>query len=1030
MSIELKCFESEFSDNIIHLKMSYNSSVDIAGIQFTLNFPTNLIESVSYSSDNNYPNFTSKCNSDAGSGSDYIKTIFFSETSGNTLPQTNGSDVVFSEVVLNLRSDVSLPRSINLTFSETICGDIIATEVPSSGINKLVDGLRPYNIADIAYTNNSNQNKDGYDTTNSDDLYDLCEIFTGFICTDFIIAGGGPSGIMTAYTISQYNPNARIILLEKHDLTFEDYKASYENVYTYPVVQNSNEYAHLFSSQPDDEGNTKKVWCGRGLGGGTNHFGLQYIDDEDLINACGYETWLNYPIIGNIREKLNDILQPHQYEDTFQSLGSSYGPHRRLELYNVSKRINKIYSESEPTPSSNTLRLLPGKLINENPNIKIVYSTSVNKVNFSTGQGSEVVSLEDFNSKMYVANKNYILCAGAIQTPVILQRSGIDCGNKIYDHAAFNLVYGKYSINQETVGQTPSIGDAVNETFVLNTTSLKAINDAADDVCLLKINNKAGIWSLYYWATGPTQGAVTSPWTSSNKHPGGASYILSYKTSSNQTMNFPHGSNYWNHAVNNDYIRTVGNDGDTVNWSDVRTVLLNSGASIASLSNGGPIYDALFSPTGGTLETTLIPQTLYNRNEDVISCQQGLDDTDYKWQTYLTLNYPTLEENIIVTFAQSKNLTGNGSVKKNGDGDTDPIVILNHIEDVGGNTTNYTDDLYNAFEYTHNIMTNDTTTTYMGYKLVNTLNYQDSEVLNQTFNLPKETLVNYVFPTLGIDSIYHYHGTCAVGEVVDTNQKVIGKNNLYIGDVSVLDKPWGGSTSFPALVTGYICGSNFMRDNIRVEFYDYETNTASDIPNFDGNTNSIDIVIYNPTDLPVYGFSGYGPYENDFFLYCKLRIPGSSLYDAIPGEPFSDGLEIDIPDGYFEFYPDEPVPNKPSYNIYSLDSLGVLQNGISSSSPELLDFDSDYFYSASRYFLIHTACLNTGNKRVYLRIDLTKGIQNNILNNDTILAINIDNDNDNNATNPGDINNELLITLSNIEPEPEPEPEPEAVIDS
>ena len=51
-------------------------------------------------------------------------------------------------------------------------------------------------------------------------------------------------------------------------------------------------------------------------------------------------------------------------------------------------------------------------------------------------------------------------------------------------------------------------------------------------------------------------------------------------------------------------------------------------------------------------------------------------------------------------------------------------------------------------------------------------------------------------------SIYHYHGTCK--NLVDSQQRVNGKTNLFIGDISVLSKPWGGSTSFPALVTGYI----------------------------------------------------------------------------------------------------------------------------------------------------------------------------------------------------------------------------------
>ena len=37
----------------------------------------------------------------------------------------------------------------------------------------------------------------------------------------------------------------------------------------------------------------------------------------------------------------------------------------------------------------------------------------------------------------------HALTTGAIQTPAILQRSGITCGNTLYDHAGFTLLYKK-----------------------------------------------------------------------------------------------------------------------------------------------------------------------------------------------------------------------------------------------------------------------------------------------------------------------------------------------------------------------------------------------------------------------------------------------------------------------------------------------------------------------------------------------------------------------------------------------------------
>ena len=35
-------------------------------------------------------------------------------------------------------------------------------------------------------------------------------------------------------------------------------------------------------------------------------------------------------------------------------------------------------------------------------------------------------------------------------------------------------------------------------------------------------------------------------------------------------------------------------------------------------------------------------------------------------------------------------------------------------------------------------------------------------------------------------------------------------NNLYIGDISILKELWGGSTSVPALITGYITAEKII----------------------------------------------------------------------------------------------------------------------------------------------------------------------------------------------------------------------------
>ena len=67
------------------------------------------------------------------------------------------------------------------------------------------------------------------------------------------------------------------------------------------------------------------------------------------------------------------------------------------------------------------------------------------------------------------------------------------------------------------------------------------------------------------------------------------------------------------------------------------------------------------------------------------------------------------------------------------------------------------------------------------------------------------------------NSIYHYHGTCKQDEVVDNNHKVLGKENLYLGDASVLSYPWAGSTSVPSAVAGYVTALGIINELLKTE---------------------------------------------------------------------------------------------------------------------------------------------------------------------------------------------------------------------
>ena len=481
-------------------------------------------------------------------------------------------------------------------------------------------------------------------------------------------------------------------------------------------------------------------------------FGLQYIDQDDLVNSSFQEDISIYQSIANITnaqkynyDNTNGIKTPNSaYFDLKESIDLSSNE-LNMNFYN-----NKVYSSDLQTSN----RLLLGDLLQDLSNVTILYNQKISNIEFYNDVATNVIN---FNNEKYYG-KEFILCAGAIQTPAILQRSGIDCGNKLYDHGGFTITYGKLQ-PQETTTTEPYSG---NGDFELNTTNLE------------KINTHSNRSVFYVTGSGVDSNDINKVYDFTNwasSHPGG-SYAIT-KWSTNYNLQYPHDLSRWNSYKSN-FIE-IGTYENIINYANLPENLKSQA-----------LYDDLF-PDETTTTTTYVPVDLGFESQNIVSHVQTRD-ANLNWQTYYSI-IPGLENTLILTHALSNSLTGLGSVKINSSDNVNPDVTINYL---GNNETTYIDYLEEAFTKNHQLLTQ------QGYTLLQPA-YSNLDT--------SEKIRTYIISQ--INSIYHYHGSCAIGDVVDKNQKLYNKSNVYIGDISVLNKPWPGSTSVAALATGYKCALNF-----------------------------------------------------------------------------------------------------------------------------------------------------------------------------------------------------------------------------
>ncbi|KAH7657506.1 Protein Hothead-like protein [Dioscorea alata] len=107
-------------------------------------------------------------------------------------------------------------------------------------------------------------------------------------------------------------------------------------------------------------------------------------------------------------------------------------------------------------------------------------------------------------------------------------------------------------------------------------------------------------------------------------------------------------------------------------------------------------------------------------------------------------------------------------------------------------------------------------------ELMGNLSYTDEMLLNMSLNaninlIPKsgnETKSLPEFCKKSVTTLWHYHGGCIVGKVVDRDYKVIGVGNLRVGDSSWFDVSPGTNPQATVMMFGRMMGVKMIRERL------------------------------------------------------------------------------------------------------------------------------------------------------------------------------------------------------------------------
>ena len=296
---------------------------------------------------------------------------------------------------------------------------------------------------------------------------------------DYIIVGGGSSGSALANRLSE-NPQNSVCLLEAGP---KDWSPWIHLPIGYAKTMWDPRFNWKFETEPEPAMNDRPIYWPRGktLGGSSSINGLIFIRGQkedydgwrDLGNpGWGWDDVLPYfkKAEGNDRLgeplhsktgplKASSIPKKHVLVEAFIKAANALGVPTTEDFNNLTQEgvgYFQLSTHKGLRCSAAVAYLKPAK---ERSNLTILTNSQVSKVIFENKKAVGVEFIQQGSKKTIRSNKEVILSAGAIQSPQILQLSGVGpakllqelnipvvhdlpgVGENLQDHLQFRLIY-------------------------------------------------------------------------------------------------------------------------------------------------------------------------------------------------------------------------------------------------------------------------------------------------------------------------------------------------------------------------------------------------------------------------------------------------------------------------------------------------------------------------------------------------------------------------------------------------------------